>query len=147
VLTFYSRHVNFLSVKSAASHRKPTIISGNKWPIPQKFYAQGSDTYRTVAPKFLLFCNKTILKAHSCCGNINMLAQSRLLLRGKNLPFFPPLVPTGSYFIASFKKPVKYYIDDITNPFSSHSCESLQLILYITPGAQTLGEYILYGSP
>jgi len=124
---FSSPHAYFLSVICAASHREPNITSGHKWPIPQKFYAQGSDIHRSVAPKFLLFCNKTILKTHNCCGYINMIAQSHLL------HFFSPLVSTGSHFIA-FKKTVKYYIDDITNPFSSQSCESLQLILYITPG-------------
>ena len=80
VLMFSSRHAYFLSAKSAASHRKSSITSGHKWPIPQKFYTQGSDIYWRAASKFLLFNDKTIPKAYSCCGNINMLAQSHLLL-------------------------------------------------------------------
>jgi hypothetical protein len=120
---FSSRHAYFLSVESDASHRKPNITSGHKWPIPQKFYDQGPDIYRSVAPKFLLFCNRTILKAYLCCGNINKLVKSRLLLLKLKSAISPPQVSTGSYIIAAFKKPVKYYIDNITNPFSSHSCE------------------------
>ena len=51
---------------------------------------QNIKIYRSVAPKFRLFCDKTILKAHSCCGNIKMLAQSRLLLfKLKSAIFFP----------------------------------------------------------
>jgi len=94
-----SRHAYFLSVICDASHREPNVTSGHKRPIPQKFYAQGSDIYRSVAPKFLLFCNKTILKAHNCCGYINMIAQSRLLLFKLKSVIFFPLVSTGYHFI------------------------------------------------